>query len=85
MKLLTYDEALNNADNKEWFKNFYNREEVCSDEEVKEANELASSISAKCLEEYFGTKEDTLLLAMYYDNLMDYLEDLKYNFVSVKK
>lgn len=84
MKLLTYDEALENAENKEWFKGFYKREEVCTDEEIKEANDLASSISSTCLKEYFGEDSDILLLNIYYDNLMDYLEDLKYNFVSLK-
>ncbi len=85
MRLLTYDEALEKAENKNWFTEFYKRDEVCSDEEVKEANELAESISKTCLKEFFGEDQDVLLLNIYYDNLMDYLEDLKYNFVSVKK
>lgn len=85
MKLLTYDEALERAENKNWFINFYSKDEVCTDEEVREANELASSISATCLKDFFGEDADVLLLNIYYDNLMDYLEDLKYNFVSVKK
>ncbi len=85
MKLLTYDEALERAENKNWFINFYKKDEVCTDEEVREANELAESISATCLKDFFGEDADVLLLNIYYDNLMDYLEDLKYNFVSVKK
>jgi len=85
MKLLTYDEALEKAENKEWFKNFYSREEVCLDEEVKEANELAASIGPNVLEDYFKQNQDMLLLGMYYDSLMDYLEDLKYNFVKPTK
>ncbi len=85
MKLLTYDEALERAENKNWFVNFYKKDEVCTDEEVREANELAESISATCLKDFFGEDADVLLLNIYYDNLMDYLEDLKYNFVSVKK
>lgn len=85
MKLLTYDEALDRAENKNWFKNFYSKDEVCTDQEVREANELARSISSTCLKDFFGEDADVLLLNIYYDNLMDYLEDLKYNFVSVKK
>ena len=85
MKLLTYDEALDRAENKNWFINFYSKDEVCTDQEVREANELARSISATCLKDFFGEDADVLLLNIYYDNLMDYLEDLKYNFVSVKK
>lgn len=85
MKLLTYDEALEKAENKNWFVEFYKKDEVCTDLEVAQANELAESISASCLKEFFGEDQDILLLNIYYDNLMDYLEDLKYNFVSVKK
>lgn len=52
MKLLTYDEALEKAENKNWFVEFYKKDEVCTDLEVAQANELAESISATCLKEF---------------------------------
>ena len=56
--ILTYDEALNRADNKEWFKQFYKREEIISDEEVKEINELVLKAGEKALQDYFEIKDD---------------------------
>ncbi len=85
MKLLTYDEALAQAQNKDWFKGFYNRDEILSDDLVKEVNELAESIGPNTLSDYFEQDKDLLLFAMYYPDLKDYLDDLKYNFVKVTK
>jgi hypothetical protein len=74
--ILTYDEALNRADNKEWFKQFYKREEIISDEEVKEINELVLKAGEKALQDYFEIKDDMFLQREYKDDLMDYLNDV---------
>ena len=70
--ILTYDEALNRADNKEWFKQFYKREEIISDEEVKEINELVLKTGEKALQDYFEIKDDMFLQREYKDDLIDY-------------
>jgi len=85
MKLLKYSEALEQAQNKEWFKSFYKETEVLSDEKVDLVNELANSISNTALSDYFEQEKDLLLLNIYYDDLMDYLKDLKYNFLNLNK
>lgn len=36
--ILKYDEALKRAENPDWFRNFYPKEIVASDEEVDEIN-----------------------------------------------
>lgn len=74
--ILTYDEALNRADNKEWFKQFYKREEIISDEEVKEINELVLKAGEKALQNYFEIKDDMFLQREYKDDLIDYLNDV---------
>ena len=74
--MLTYDEALNRADNKEWFKQFYKREEIISDEEVKEINELVLKAGEKALQDYFEIKDDMFLQREYKDDLIDYLNDV---------
>jgi hypothetical protein len=74
--ILTYDEALNRADNKEWFKQFYKREEIISDEEVKEINELVLKAGEKALQDYFEIKDDMFLQREYKDDLIDYLNDV---------
>ena len=74
--ILTFDEALNRADNKEWFKQFYKREEIISDEEVKEINELVLKAGEKALQDYFEIKDDMFLQREYKDDLIDYLNDV---------
>jgi len=74
--ILTYDEALNRADNKEWFKQFYKREEIISDEEVKEINALVLKAGEKALQDYFEIKDDMFLQKEYKDDLIDYLNDV---------
>lgn len=74
--ILTYDEALNRADNKEWFKQFYKREEIISDEEVKEINALVLKAGEKALQDYFEIKDDMFLQREYKDDLIDYLNDV---------
>ena len=74
--ILTYDEALNRTDNKEWFKQFYKREEIISDEEVKEINELVLKAGEKALQDYFEIKDDMFLQREYKDDLIDYLNDV---------
>ncbi len=74
--ILTYDEALERSANKEWFKSVYKREDIISDEEVKEINALVLKASPKALEVYFETKDDLFLQKEYKDDLIDYLEDV---------
>ena len=74
--ILTYDEALEKATNKEWFKQFYKREEICSDDEVKEINELVKKAGEKALFDYFEINEDMFLQREYKDDLIDYLNDV---------
>ncbi|MCR5706305.1 MAG: hypothetical protein K6G48_05885 [Acholeplasmatales bacterium] len=74
--ILTYDEALNRADNKEWFKQFYKREEIISDDEVKEINALVLKAGEKALQDYFEIKDDMFLQKEYKDDLIDYLNDV---------
>ena len=65
MKILKYDEALKKSENPDWFKNFYSREEICSDEQVDRINELASKFEVNPLLDYFKIKEDFLLQNIY--------------------
>lgn len=76
MKILTYDEALEKASNKDWFKNFYKREEILSDEEVKKINDLANKINPNPLAEYFEDDHDILLQKEYYEDLLEELLEL---------
>lgn len=73
--ILTYDEALDKAENKEWFKNTYKKEEICTDEEVKEINDLVCRVGEKALFDYFSIYEDMFLQREYKDDLLDYLND----------
>lgn len=74
--ILTYDEALNKADNKEWFKKYYKREEICDDNEVKEINDLVCKVGEKYLFDYFSIYEDMFLQKEYKDDLIDYLYEI---------
>jgi histidinol dehydrogenase len=74
--ILTYDEALNRAENKEWFKQFYKREEIISDEDVKEINALVAKTGEKALNDYFETNDDIFLQKEYKDDLIEYLLDV---------
>ncbi len=76
--ILKYDEALKKASNKEWFKSFYKKDEVSSDDTVNEINELVNELGGnQILTNYFEISDDMILLKMYEDDLLDYLYDLK--------
>ena len=76
--ILKYDEALEKADNKEWFKSFYKKDEVSDDDTVDEINELVTKLGGnQILTDYFEIKDDMILLKMYEDDLFDYLYDLE--------
>lgn len=77
--ILTFDEALNNAENKEWFKSFYKKEDLASDLEVEKINSLVKELGENVLFDYFEIEEDMVLQKEYVDDLLDYLEDLKAN------
>ena len=74
--ILTYDEALARATNKEWFKQTYKREEIVSDAEVKEINDLVKKTGEKALQAYFETDDDLFLQKESKDDLIDYLNDV---------
>ena len=74
MKILTYEEALQRSDNQDWFKTFYKKEEIASDEDVKKINSLASQ-NPQLLEEYFEDNEDILLQKEYVEDLIDFLRE----------
>lgn len=75
--ILTYDEALEKAANKDWFKSFYKREDLASDSEVNQINTLVKEIGEDVLFDYFEIKEDMVLQKEYVLDLLDYLEDVK--------
>lgn len=75
--ILKYDEALEKAENKDWFKCFYKREDLASDSEVKEINTLVKELGEDVLFDYFEIKEDMVLQKEYVLDLLDYLEDVK--------
>ena len=77
MKILTYDEGLERASNKDWFKNFYKREDYCSDLEVKTINEMVSKMDVNPLSDYFEMDEDIMLQKEYYDDLLAYLSEME--------
>ncbi len=76
MKILKYSEALENAKNKDWFKNFYKEDEICSDSEVEQINELALKFKTNPLSEYFETKEDIMLQKEYFETTISDLEEM---------
>jgi KaiC/GvpD/RAD55 family RecA-like ATPase len=76
--ILKYEEALKKDSNKEWFKSFYKKDEVSSDDTVNEINELVNELGGnQILTNYFEISDDMILLKMYEDDLLDYLYDLK--------
>ena len=76
--ILKYDEALEKASNKEWFKSFYKVDEVSDDETVDEINDLVKKLGGnQVLFNYFEIKDDMILLKIYEDDLFDYLYDLE--------
>lgn len=74
--ILTYKEALEKAENKEWFKSTFKSEEICSDEEVEEINKLVKKVGEQYLFDYFCINEDMFLQREYKDDLIDYLNDV---------
>ncbi len=75
--ILKYDEALEKSSNPNWFLATYKREEICSDDEVLEINELVKEVGEKYLFDYFCISEDMFLQKEYKDDLIDYLNDIK--------
>lgn len=75
--ILTYDEALARAENKEWFKSFFNKDDIASDLKVKIINDLVREVGISYLNDYLEDDEDTILQDMYADDLIDYLEAVK--------
>ncbi len=75
--ILTYDEGLAKASNKEWFLSFFKREDIASDEEVKIINKLVLEVGVKYLNEYFEDEEDIILQHDYVLDLIDYLNEVK--------
>lgn len=75
--ILKYDEALKKAENQEWFKNFYKREDLASDDEVEKINSLVKEVGEDYLFDYFEIHEDMVLQKEYVLDLLDYLEDIK--------
>lgn len=74
--ILTYDEAKAKADNPDWFEGYYKRDEICSDEEVKEINDLVKKAGEAALHDYFAIKEDMFLQKEYKEDLIDYLNEI---------
>ncbi|RIA77788.1 hypothetical protein EI71_00942 [Anaeroplasma bactoclasticum] len=74
--ILKYDEALEKAENKDWFKSFYKREDLASDSEVNQINTLVKELGEDVLFDYFEIKEDMVLQKEYVLDLLDYLEDV---------
>ena len=77
--ILTYDEALNLAENKDWFKSFYKKEDLASDDEVLQINTLVKELGENVLFDYFEIKEDMVLQKEYVEDLLDYLKEIKDN------
>ena len=76
MRILKYSEALEKARNKDWFRNFYKEDEICSDIEVDQINDLASKFKINPLSDYFETKEDIMLQKEYYETTISDLEEM---------
>lgn len=75
--ILTYDEGLAKATNKEWFLSFFKKEDIASDEEVSIINKLVLEVGVKYLNEYLEDDEDIILQREYVDDLIDYLNEVK--------
>jgi hypothetical protein len=74
--ILKYDEALEKAENKDWFKSFYKREDLASDSEVNQINTLVKELGEDVLFDYVEIKEAMVLQKEYVLDLLDYLEDV---------
>lgn len=75
--ILTYDEGFKRASNPEWFKSFFKRDEIVTDEEVKKINELALEVGLSYLKEYLEEDRDVILQREYVADLISYLEEVK--------
>lgn len=75
--ILKYDEALKKALNPDWFKSFYNKEDLASDLEVDKINSLVKELGEDILFDYFEIHEDMVLQKEYVEDLLDYLEEIK--------
>lgn len=75
--ILTYDEGFKRASNPEWFKSFFKRDEIATDEEVKKINELALEVGLSYLKEYLEEDRDVILQREYVADLISYLEEVK--------
>ncbi len=75
--ILTYDEALARSSNKEWFKSFYKKDDLASDEEVNAINKLVLEVGINYLDDYLEMKDDTILQKEYVLDLIDYLNEVK--------
>ena len=76
--ILKYNEALEKAENKDWFKSFYKIDEVSDDDTVDEINDLVNKLGGnQILFDYFEIKDDMILLKIYEDDLFDFLYDLE--------
>lgn len=75
--ILTYDEGFKRASNPGWFKSFFKRDEIATDEEVKKINELALEVGLSYLKEYLEEDRDVILQREYVADLISYLEEVK--------
>ena len=75
--ILTYDEGFKRASNPQWFKSFFKRDEIATDEEVKKINELALEVGLSYLKEYLKEDRDVILQREYVADLISYLEEVK--------
>lgn len=75
--ILTYDEGFKRASNPEWFKSFFKRDEIATDEEVKKINELALEVGLSYLKKYLEEDRDVILQREYVADLISYLEEVK--------
>ena len=75
--ILTYDEALQKAENPDWFKGFYKKEDLASDIDVNKINNLVKELGEDILFDYFEIKEDMVLQKEYVEDLLLYLEEIK--------
>lgn len=75
--ILTYDEGLKRSDNPDWFKSFFKREDIATDEEVTKINQLAAEVGVSYLNEYLEDDSDIILQREYVEDLIVYLEEVK--------
>ncbi len=75
--ILTYEEGLMRSLNKEWYKSFFKKEDLASDEKVNLINSLAKEVGINYLNEYLEDDEDMVLQDIYADDLIEYLQAVK--------